>query len=74
MAGDHLLHRVLGRRREAAGMSAAKRRIQLLKQRFATPAQGFAYNSLPWGKAWMPAWEDLDRAIEKVAEMEEAPR
>ena len=55
-------------------MSAAKRRIQLLKQRFATPAQGFAYNSLEWGKARMQTWEDLDRAIEAVAEMEEAPR
>ena len=47
-------------------MTAAARRIELLKQRFATPSAGYAYNSLIWGKRWMPTWEDLDRAIEAV--------
>ncbi len=50
------------------------RRIQLLQQRFATAAEGFAYNALPWAAPWMPTWEDLDRAIEETAEMEEAVR
>ena len=55
-------------------MTTTARRIQLLRQRFATPAHGFAYNALPWGKAWMPTWEDLDRAIETAVEMEVMPR
>ena len=35
-------------------MSATEQRIKLLKQRFATPAQGYAYNTLPWGKPPVP--------------------
>ena len=52
-------------------MTTPRRRVQLLKQRFSTPAEGFAYNSLRWNKPWMPTWEDLDRAIEEVAAHEE---
>lgn len=55
----------------------AARRIKLLKQRFATPdegfvyynlespALGFAYNSRKIGRAWTSSWEELYRAIKE---------
>ena len=76
VVGHCALRHVLARR-VVAGMTAAALRIELLKQRFATPAEGYVYNSLvyrPGGKVWRPTWEDLDRAIEAVAERAEVAR